>query len=104
MSSARGEDRIFALQFGLGLLDLTFVPHSPCLGVLPRIRGAMMTTDQETPFPQELASMGRPQQIHKVVVYPMSLLLLCAGVFFLLAAGLMVFIYLKVPFKKDDPT
>jgi hypothetical protein len=34
----------------------------------------------------------------------MGLALLVMGVLFLLGAGLMVYIYLKVPFKKNDPT
>jgi hypothetical protein len=62
-----------------------------------------MNAQIETPLPRELASLGRPQQVHPVTVSSTSLVLLCSGVFFLLAAGLLVFIYLKVPFKKGDP-
>src|SRR5262249_18790040 len=62
-----------------------------------------MTNPQEPLVPDELASLGQPQQIHAARVISTSLVLLCSGVFFLLAAGLCVIIYLKVPFKKDDP-
>jgi hypothetical protein len=63
-----------------------------------------MATQQEPALPREILSLGRPQQIHAARVTSTSLVLLGAGVFFLLAAGLCVIIYLKVPFKKDDPT
>jgi hypothetical protein len=62
-----------------------------------------MTDQQEISLEDELASLGRPQQVHPVAVTSTSLVLLCAGIFFLFAAGLCVVIYLKVPFKKDDP-
>src|SRR5262245_47294301 len=61
-----------------------------------------MTDQQESPLPPELARLGIPQQIHPVRATSGSLVLLCGGIFFLLSAGLCVFIYLKVPFKKND--
>src|SRR5262245_62169111 len=63
-----------------------------------------MIDQHEIPLRAELAGLGRPRQVHPVTVTSTSLVLYCAGVFFLLAAGLCVFIYCKVPFKKDDPT
>jgi hypothetical protein len=62
-----------------------------------------MIDQHENSIPDEIARLGRPQQVHPLRVTSTSLVLLGAGVFFLLAAGLCVIIYLKVPFKKDDP-
>jgi hypothetical protein len=62
-----------------------------------------MTAQLEAPLPPELAAFGRPQQAHQARVSSMSLVMLCSGAFFLVAAGLMVFLYFKIPFKKDDP-
>jgi hypothetical protein len=62
-----------------------------------------MTTQEETPLSRELASLGRPEQVHPAKVTSMSLVLLCSGVFFLVSAGMFVVLYMKVPFKKDDP-
>lgn len=61
-----------------------------------------MTTEQENPLPEEIVRLGTPEQIHPATSTSMSLVLLCSGVFFLLSAALCVFIYMKVPFKKDD--
>ncbi len=41
--------------------------------------------------------------MYRMAASSMSLVMLCSGAFFLVAAGLCVFIYLKVPFKKGDP-
>jgi hypothetical protein len=47
-----------------------------------------MTDQQETPLPEELARLGRPQQVHPAAVTSLSLILLCTGVFLLLFASL----------------
>jgi hypothetical protein len=62
----------------------------------------MTPASQETPLPPEVVSRGRPQQIHTARVASASWLLLLAGLFFLVMAGVCVFVYLRVPFKKDD--
>lgn len=61
-----------------------------------------MADQQETPLPEELARLGRPQQVHPAAVTSVSLVLLCTGVFLLLFASLCVVLYLKVPFNKND--
>jgi hypothetical protein len=61
-----------------------------------------LATEQEIPLPQEIARLGRPQQVHEGRMSSMSLLLLFASVFFLLSAGFCVFIYFKVPIKKNN--
>jgi hypothetical protein len=63
-----------------------------------------MPPPQENPLPPEVVKMGRPLQIHAGLASMTGLALLVMGVLFLLGAGLMVYIYLKVPFKKGDPT
>lgn len=62
-----------------------------------------MNAEQDNPLPEELADLGCPEQIHPARDASTSLVLLCAGVFFLLSAGLCVVIYFKASFKKDDP-
>ncbi|MBI3862188.1 MAG: hypothetical protein HY290_09865 [Planctomycetia bacterium] len=61
-----------------------------------------MIAEQENPLPQELAELGCPEQVHPARDTSTSLILLCSGIFFLLSSALCVFIYMKVPFKKDD--
>jgi hypothetical protein len=61
-----------------------------------------VATEQEIPLPREIADRGRPQQVHPVRATSTSMLLFGFGLFLLLAAGMCVFIYLKVPFKKND--
>jgi hypothetical protein len=64
----------------------------------------IMPAQLEDPLPPELAGLGPPQQVHRARVSSMSWVMLCSGVFFLLASCLFVVLYFKVNFKKDDPT
>lgn len=60
-----------------------------------------LDVQHERPVPPQIAALGHPLQAHRQLRSRAALVVILTGVFFLLAAGLCVVTYMKVPIEND---